>query len=195
MIVGIADLKVLLPHAQDIPISANQVEVHPWFPQKKLIAFHNAHGIVTTCFSPFAGQKADGRTLIHDPTVQTLAKKSVSRLKMAARALSSSTYSIRSKSPLKAPRNVIYTDFLFVGNGCRAITSELGCPKRDGTARKKWQWRSGVRTDKKQYCSMKWFRCNRSFISRGGEWSFWENLVWSIYCNQGDWGHSMLPNN
>lgn len=59
---SIQDLEVLLPHAQDVPISANQVEVHPWFPQNRLIDLHNKHGIVTTCFSPFAGQKADGRT-------------------------------------------------------------------------------------------------------------------------------------
>lgn len=72
---GIADLKAILPHAQDIPISLNQVECHPWFPNNELIEFHKKYGIVTSCFSPFAGQKADGRTLIHDPTVQKLAKK------------------------------------------------------------------------------------------------------------------------
>ena len=72
---GIADLKALLPHAQDIPISLNQVEVHPWFPNTELIEFHNKHGIITTCFSPFAGQKADGATLIKDPTVIKLAEK------------------------------------------------------------------------------------------------------------------------
>lgn len=72
---GIADLKALLPHAQDVPISFNQVEAHPWFPNTELVEFARAHGILTTCFSPFAGQKADGATLIQDPTVQMLAKK------------------------------------------------------------------------------------------------------------------------
>lgn len=71
----IADLKPLLPYAQDVPISINQVEVHPWFPNTELIEFCNKHGIVTSCFSPFAGQKADGATLIKDSTVQKLAKK------------------------------------------------------------------------------------------------------------------------
>lgn len=71
----IADLKALLPHAQDIPISMNQLEVHPWFPNNELIKFCNDNKIVVSCFSPFAGQKADGKTLIHDPTVQELAKK------------------------------------------------------------------------------------------------------------------------
>ena len=72
---GIADLKALLPHAQDVPISLNQVEAHPWFPNQDLVNFCRGQGILITCFSPFAGQKADGKTLIHDPTVQKLAKK------------------------------------------------------------------------------------------------------------------------
>lgn len=72
---GIADLKALLPHAQDVPISVNQIEAHPWFPNTELIDFGKRHGIVTTCFSPFAGQKANGSTLIHDPTVRQLAEE------------------------------------------------------------------------------------------------------------------------
>ena len=74
---GVADLKALLPHAEshDVPISVNQIEAHPWLPNKEVVEFGNEHGIITTCFSPFAGQKADGATLIHDPTVQRLAKK------------------------------------------------------------------------------------------------------------------------
>lgn len=72
---GIADLKPLLVHAQDVPISMNQVEAHPWFPNNELIEFCTSHDILISCFSPFAGQKADGATLIQDPTVQKLAKK------------------------------------------------------------------------------------------------------------------------
>lgn len=71
----IADLKILLPYAKDIPISINQVEAHPWFPNTDLVNFCKENNILVTCFSPFAGQKADGRTLVHDPTVQSLAKK------------------------------------------------------------------------------------------------------------------------
>lgn len=72
---GVADLKALLLHVEDVPISVNQVEAHPWFPNTEVIEFGRKHGIVTTCFSPFAGQKADGKTLIHDLTVQKLAAK------------------------------------------------------------------------------------------------------------------------
>lgn len=59
----------------DIPISCNQIEVHPWLPQNELIAFGKKNGILTTCYSPFAGQKADGATLLKDEGVQKLAKK------------------------------------------------------------------------------------------------------------------------
>lgn len=72
---GIADLKALLPYAQDIPISMNQVEVHPWFPNTELLNFCRQHGIVVSCFSPFAGQIAGGASLLKDPTVQQLAKE------------------------------------------------------------------------------------------------------------------------
>jgi diketogulonate reductase-like aldo/keto reductase len=39
------------------------------------VNFARHNGIITSCFSPFAGQKADGATLIHDPTVKKLAEK------------------------------------------------------------------------------------------------------------------------
>ncbi|KAJ9604352.1 hypothetical protein H2200_011186 [Cladophialophora chaetospira] len=72
---SIAELKEILPHSEDIPISCNQVEVHPWLPQNELISFSNAHAILTTCYSPFAGQKADGATLLKDPAVKKLAEQ------------------------------------------------------------------------------------------------------------------------
>lgn len=71
----IGDLKELLPHVKDIPISNNQIEVHPWLPQNELIAFGNEHGILTSCWSPFAGQKSDGATLLKDASVIKLAEK------------------------------------------------------------------------------------------------------------------------
>lgn len=69
------EIKELLPHAQDIPVSCNQVECHPWLPQRQMVDFANQHGIVITCYSPFAGQKADGATLLKDEKVLELAKK------------------------------------------------------------------------------------------------------------------------
>lgn len=72
---AIKDLEALLPHAQDVPISVNQIEAHPWFPNNDVVRFGKNHGIITSCFSPFAGQKADGATLIQNPTVKQLATK------------------------------------------------------------------------------------------------------------------------
>lgn len=72
---AIPEIKELLPHAKDIPVSCNQVEIHPWLPQNELIAFCKSHDILVTCYSPFAGQKKTGEKLIEDPTVKELAKK------------------------------------------------------------------------------------------------------------------------
>lgn len=68
-------IKALLPYTQDVPISCNQVEVHPWLPNNELIEFCKEHDILTTCYSPFAGQKSDGATLIQDATVKRIAEK------------------------------------------------------------------------------------------------------------------------
>lgn len=72
---SISDIKAILPYTQDIPIACNQVEVHPWLPNNELISFAKEHDILTTCYSPFAGQKSDGETLIKDPTVIKIAEK------------------------------------------------------------------------------------------------------------------------
>ena len=72
---GIKDLELILPHAKDIPISCNQVEVHPWLPNQELIDYCRKHDILVSCYSPFAGQKKDGSTLMQDPTVKKLAEK------------------------------------------------------------------------------------------------------------------------
>lgn len=72
---SITEISDVLPHAKDIPISCNQVEVHPWLPQTALIDFCKSHDILVTCYSPFAGQKKTGEKLIEDPVVKELAKK------------------------------------------------------------------------------------------------------------------------
>lgn len=72
---SIPEIEELLPHQGGVPISCNQVEVHPWLPQTELVEFARKHGILITCYSPFAGQKADGATLLKDSNVNVLAKK------------------------------------------------------------------------------------------------------------------------
>ncbi|KAH9817378.1 aldo/keto reductase like protein, partial [Teratosphaeria destructans] len=63
---SVQELQEILPFEAD-------VEVHPWLPQTRLIAFARAHGILTTCYSPFAGQKTDGATLLADGAVAAVA--------------------------------------------------------------------------------------------------------------------------
>ena len=72
---AIEEMEELVPHQDDIPISCNQVEVHPWLPQNELRAWCTKHDVVLTCYSPFAGQKADGATLLKDQKIVDLAKK------------------------------------------------------------------------------------------------------------------------
>lgn len=72
---SVAQLKELLPYANDVPISCNQIEAHPWLPNTELIDFMHKHDIVATCYCPFAGQKPNGQRLLDNETVQELAKK------------------------------------------------------------------------------------------------------------------------
>ena len=69
---SIADLESIIPEAKDIPISCNQIEVHPYLPQSELIKFGNEHGILTTCYCPFA---AGSGNLLKDETIVKLAGK------------------------------------------------------------------------------------------------------------------------
>jgi 2,5-diketo-D-gluconate reductase A len=50
--------------------SVNQIELHPRFQQKELVAYHAEHGITTESWSPL-GQG----TLLEDPTLKALAQK------------------------------------------------------------------------------------------------------------------------
>ncbi|KAK5215857.1 hypothetical protein LTR72_011109 [Exophiala xenobiotica] len=72
---SVDDLQDLAPHATDIPISCNQIEVHPWLPNNEVVDYARQHKILVTAYSPFAGQKEDGQTLIKDETVQRIAVK------------------------------------------------------------------------------------------------------------------------
>jgi len=72
---SISELKDILPYAKEVPIACNQVEIHPWLPNTELVNFMKEHDILATAYSPFAGQKADGQTLIKDATVKKIAEK------------------------------------------------------------------------------------------------------------------------
>ncbi|WP_181958352.1 aldo/keto reductase [Nonomuraea deserti] len=60
-----------LMNETDITPSINQIELHPYFQQREMRAFHEANGILTEAWSPL-GQ---GRGLLDDPALALLADK------------------------------------------------------------------------------------------------------------------------
>jgi 2,5-diketo-D-gluconate reductase A len=65
----VSHLKRIIDATGEVP-SVNQIELHPRFQQKELVAYHEEHGIVTESWSPL-GQG----TLLHDPALNTVAQK------------------------------------------------------------------------------------------------------------------------
>lgn len=73
----------------DIPLSANQIETHPWFPNTKLLDFMRSHDILPISYSPLATIREsyvngiygsilcqpDGISLIDEPVVGAIAQK------------------------------------------------------------------------------------------------------------------------
>lgn len=73
---NIAQLKEVLSVGGDVPLSCNQVEAHPWFPNTELINFMRDEGILATAYCPFAGPTpSNGTPLVEDPIVKRLAEK------------------------------------------------------------------------------------------------------------------------
>ncbi|MFH9348636.1 aldo/keto reductase [Kitasatospora sp. NPDC017646] len=67
---GPEQLTRLLDEASVVPV-LNQVELHPYFPQEELRAFHARHGIATEAWSPL-GQ---GKELLSEPALAEIAGK------------------------------------------------------------------------------------------------------------------------
>ncbi|MEU1422159.1 aldo/keto reductase [Kitasatospora sp. NPDC005751] len=67
---GAEQLTRLLDEASVVP-ALNQVELHPYFPQDELRAFHARHGIATEAWSPL-GQ---GKELLAEPVLAQIAEK------------------------------------------------------------------------------------------------------------------------
>lgn len=81
----------LLPHAShdDVPISCNQIEANPWYPNTELVEFLSQNGILTTIYSPFAPKTffvqdgivhgkpftPVGHQLLDDPTIKDIARR------------------------------------------------------------------------------------------------------------------------
>jgi 2,5-diketo-D-gluconate reductase A len=65
----VSNLKRIIDATGVVP-SVNQIELHPRFQQKELVAYHAEYGIITESWSPL-GQGA----ILHDPTLGALAQK------------------------------------------------------------------------------------------------------------------------
>ena len=77
---NIEQLQEVLAVGGDVPVSCNQVEAHPWFPNTELITFMKENGILPTVYCPFARPKTSEVTgnplaLLNDPEVKRLAEK------------------------------------------------------------------------------------------------------------------------
>ncbi|KAM5347438.1 hypothetical protein ACJ41O_010443 [Fusarium nematophilum] len=83
-------IEEILPHAShdDVPISCNQIEAHPWYPNSDLLQFLQWQGILATIYSPFAPKtfvagglvsgdpfKPRGVLLVEEPNVQGVARR------------------------------------------------------------------------------------------------------------------------
>jgi 2,5-diketo-D-gluconate reductase A len=102
-----------------IPV-INQVEVHPWLTQEKLLAFHDAHSIVTQAWSPLArGQ------ILDEPLLVDIAQKlGVSVAQVVIRWHLQRGYSVIPKSthPERIDQNADVFNFSLSDDDMRAIT-------------------------------------------------------------------------
>lgn len=64
-------LIALLEQTEVVP-AVNQIELHPYFQQKDLVAFHRAHGILTQAWSPIGGittYRDSGKRSFDEPVI------------------------------------------------------------------------------------------------------------------------------
>ena len=72
-------LQRLLAETDVVP-AVNQIELHPYFQQKELQAFHREHGILTQAWSPiggitfYPGWGEDRKSTLEDPTIAQIAR-------------------------------------------------------------------------------------------------------------------------
>ncbi|MCJ1378826.1 hypothetical protein MMC17_001925 [Xylographa soralifera] len=77
---NIEQLQEILTVGGNVPVSCNQIEAHPWFPNTELITFMKANGILPTVYCPFARPMASEAigglpVLLNDPDVKRLAEE------------------------------------------------------------------------------------------------------------------------
>ena len=67
---GIDHLQRLADETGELP-PINQIELHPYFQQRELVAFHRQHRIVTQAWSPLAS----GKRVLDDPVLAGIAQR------------------------------------------------------------------------------------------------------------------------
>ena len=72
---NLVQLQEILSARGVVPVSCNQVEAHPWFPNTELLEYMQREGILKTVFCPFAGQKRGSAPLVESSLVLRLAEK------------------------------------------------------------------------------------------------------------------------
>lgn len=72
---NIAQLQEILSAGGEVPVSCNQIEAHPRFPNTQLLDFMQEADIMKAVYSPLGGQKEGGIALRENPFVVRLAKK------------------------------------------------------------------------------------------------------------------------
>ena len=72
---NIEQLQEVLSVGGKVPVSCNQIEAHPWFPNTDLLNYMRKENILATMYSPFAPKRGGGPTLLEDTEVKRLAEK------------------------------------------------------------------------------------------------------------------------
>ncbi|MCJ1469618.1 hypothetical protein MMC07_008253 [Pseudocyphellaria aurata] len=72
---NITQLREVMSVGGDVPLSCNQVEAHPWFPNTELLKFMREQGILATVYCPLGGKGKNGSLLVEELLVKDLAAK------------------------------------------------------------------------------------------------------------------------
>lgn len=102
--------------------AVNQVELHPYFPQTELLAYHRAHGIATEAWSPLGKRAAP----YNEPVIRAIAEHhGVSPAQVVLRwHLERGVIPIpKSATPARQAENLAVTDFSLDAREVAAITA------------------------------------------------------------------------
>lgn len=102
--------------------AVNQIELHPYFPQEQLRAYHTAHGIRTESWSPLANR----RELLDEPIVRELAevhRVTPSRIVLRWHIELDSTPIPKSADPVRQRENADVFGFSLDGQEIAAISA------------------------------------------------------------------------